>query len=109
MEWFSRAAVSVDAANDLTELELFAWNCKFYWGVDYVVLPSRVWQRFITVYDMYFSYHATADAKRAHQVNNVAKGMFPLAGGPLVEDGVDVDLSRYPYFGERPYVANLCY
>lgn len=40
--WFSRAAVLADSENDFKQLELYAWESQFYWGVEVEALLSMV-------------------------------------------------------------------
>lgn len=53
MQWFSRAAVLANAANDFAQLVLYVWAGPFYWSDDVEALLSRVWQRAIAVDDLH--------------------------------------------------------
>lgn len=50
----------------------------------------------------------TLEVKRSRHVAEVEKAMLALPSGPLVEDDVGVEICRYLYYGERPYVENVC-
>lgn len=49
-----------------------------------------MWQRIIAVGDIDFADFGTMDVKRTRHVAAVAKGLQTFAGGPLVDDDVDV-------------------
>lgn len=61
----------------------------------------------IAVDDVDLKYNGYTDAWKSLHVEDVVKTMLSLVGGLLVEDGVDVDLWRYRYYGELPYVVKL--
>lgn len=58
--------------------------------------------------DIDISYYGSADSRRTRHVADVSEGMFEFACGPSVEEDVDFDFWHYRYYGERPYVENLC-
>lgn len=51
--------------------------------------------------------HGSADARKYPHVVDVPECMLAFAGGPPMEDDVDVNIWRYHYYGERSRVANL--
>lgn len=67
-----------------------------------------MWRDVIAIDDIDLSYYGSDDSKSTLHVTDVVTGILALAGGPFVEEGVDVDIWRYRYYGERPYVSNLC-
>lgn len=71
-------------------------------------MASKVWHDVIAVDNIDLSYIESVDAKRARHVSDVAMEVLSLSGGPFIDDGIDVDLLRYRYYDERPYVANHC-
>lgn len=105
--WLSGTAVLAGAENDFDNLELYACDGQFFWGVELESLGSRVWLDIVAVDDYDLKYHGSADARKSHLVADVAKGMLALASEPLVEEDVDVDLWSYRYYGELRYAVNL--
>lgn len=83
-------------------------GCIFGMGRHVEALVSRVWHDSIAVSDVYLSYYGSVEKKQTRQVSDVAKGMYALRAGMLSEEGVDTDLWGNHYYGEHPYVANLC-
>lgn len=105
---FFRSTVLAGTEEDFERLGNYAWDGQFYWAVDVESLDFRLWRDVIAVDDIYLSYYGSIHTKRFRNVIGVAKCMLSLAGAPLVEEDVDVDIWRYQYFGERPYVAKFC-
>lgn len=104
--WVSRTAEEADGENDFEHFELYAWDGQFFWVVKTEALSSRVWRDIIAVDDM--NYHGSAHDRKPLHVVHVANGMLTFAGGPSVENYIDVDDWRYRYYGERSFIANLC-
>lgn len=67
-----------------------------------------MWRDIIAVHDIDLPYKGSAESKCTRHMAEVANGMLSKAGGPLVEEDVDVEIWRYRYCGERPYNAKLC-
>lgn len=107
MPCFFRAAANADAASGFAQLGLYAWDGQFHWVVDVKAFASRVWRNIIAVDDIELSYFGSVHEKRTRHVSDVAKGTLSLAGAPLIDGEIDVDLWLYRYYCERPYVANL--
>lgn len=76
--------------------------------MDSEALSSRVWQLIISVDDIDLSNYGNMIVKPTRRVAAVAKGLQTFAGGFTLDEDVDVDLWRYRFFSEWPYVASLC-
>lgn len=81
-----------NAKNDFDHFELYAWDKQFFWSVKSEALGSPVCGEITNVNDDYLNYRFWTDARKSRHVADVEMGMLSLAGGPLVEEDIDVDI-----------------
>lgn len=97
----------MDGKNDLGYLKLYGLDEQFFWRVESEAFWSLVWLNIIAVDYFYLHYHGSAVSRQSRNLAKVWKGMLSVAGASFIVGDVDVNSSRYRYYAQRPYIANL--
>lgn len=96
-----------NAEVDFGNLERFATDGEFFWGLTPSSLRSRTWQLAIA-FDAVDLLKVGRGNRQYRQVKDVQKGLASFPNAPDVDDEHDVDLWRYRTYRERYYVEGLC-
>lgn len=52
-------------------------------------------------------YYGTDESKRTRYVVEASKEIMALSHGPIINEDIDVNIWRYSYYDECPYIENL--
>ena len=104
---FRRAAVLEDAVGGLERLRRYCQDDVFFCGIDFAALRSRAWQDVYAINDADLGTRGSPRFRRLRHVKDVGFGLHALGHGPLIPEGIDVDLWCYRFHGEVRYVDNL--